>query len=106
MPSREELEAAGAIDWFSDSVAEQKKRNAELRSNLGKETGSIRAEKNQLKDLLQLPPDLDPEDPIPDLFASERDEARKQASALTSMNREIKQSRDADKELLKNLFGK
>ncbi len=106
MSSREELEAAGAADWFSDSIAEQKKRNAELRSNLGQETGSLRAEKNQLQDLLQLPPDLDPEEPIPDLFASERAEVRKQSSALSSMNREVKLSRDADRELLKNLFGK
>lgn len=104
--SQEELEASGATDWFSDTLAEQRKANAKLKSSLSQDTGSIKARKNQLQDLLELPPDLDPEEPAPDLFAAERAAAGKENSSLSSLMGDLKDNRAADKDLLKDLFGK
>jgi hypothetical protein len=104
--SDEELQATGATDWFSDTLAEQQKRNAQLKSALGQDTGSVRAKKQQLKKLLDLPARQNPEEPAPDLFAAERTAAQKKRSALSSIVDELEQSRAAEKELLKDLFGK
>lgn len=107
IPSRQELEASGATDWFADSLAQQQKQNARLKSSLGQETSSIKARKKELESLLgDLPPDMDPLEPAPDLFASERDAARKQRSSLSSLVGDLEGQRAAERDMLKNLFGK
>lgn len=107
MPSREEMEASGASDWFADTLAQQKRQNARLKSTLGQDTSSIKARKKELESLLgDLPPDFDPEEPAPDLFATERDAARKERSSLSSLVGELEGSRAGERDMLKNLFGK
>ena len=104
--SQEELEASGATGWFSDTLAEQREANAKLKSSLNQDTGSIKAKKKQLQGLLELSPDRNPEEPPPDLFASERAAAGKENSSLSSLMGDLKDNRAADKDLLKDLFGK
>ena len=107
MPSREELEASGAGAWLADSLAEQERRDASLKTSLGRETSSIKKRKKQLQGMLgDLPPDLDPEEPAPDLFASERDKARQERSSLSSLVGDLEGGRAAERDMLKNLFGK
>ena len=107
-PSAEELAAAaGAGDWFNESLAEQRKRDAKLKANLGQDATLIKAGKNKLmKDFMDLPPDTDPEAPPPDLFASERAAGRKKNADLSSIMGDLESGRKADKDLLKDLFGK
>lgn len=105
-PSREELEASGATDWIKESLGEQLALDAKLKKQLKGETKSIKAEKTELQRMLELPPDLDPEEPAPDLFASEREKARKERGQLPSLFDDLAQSRKADKELLNDFFGK
>lgn len=106
MPSREELEASGAADWIKESLGEQLALDAKLKKQLKGETRSIKAEKSQLHQLLELPPDLDPEEPAPDLFATEREKAKKERGQLPSLFDDLAQSRKADKNLLDDFFGK
>lgn len=105
-PSDEELDASGANDWFSDSLALQAERDARLRAGLQQDTRLVREGKDQLRSLLELPPELDPEEPALDLFASEREAARRGTSSLSSMMGELKEKQSADQELLRDLFGK
>lgn len=102
----EELEASGASGWFSESLAEQKKRQAELRSKLGEDTASIKNTKEKLKGLLALPPLPDSEEPAPDLFASERLAAKKKDADLGTFLGDFRDAQAAEKKSLKNLFGK
>ena len=105
MPSLEEIEASGAADWIKESLGDQRARDAGLKKQLKGETGSIRSEKDALQRMLQLPPDLDPEEPAPDLFASERDKARRERGKLPSLFDDLKECQKADKDLLKDIFG-
>ncbi len=104
-PSDEELEASGANDWFSDSLAQQAKRDAQLKAGLNPDTRSVKKGKEQLRSLLELPPDLNPEEPAPDLFANEREAARKGNSSLSSLMGDLNESRNADQDLLRDMFG-
>lgn len=104
-PSDEELEAAGANDWFSDSLARQAQRDARLKAGLNPDTRSVKKGKEQLRSLLELPPDLNPEEPAPDLFASEREAARRGNSSLSSLMGDLEDSRTADQDLLRDMFG-
>lgn len=106
MPSREELEAAGATDWLSETLAEQQKRDASLKAALGGETKSLKAKKKDLRGVLELPPDTDPEEEVPDLLAQERAEVAGKASELSGLMGDLSEKRAAEKDLLKNLFGK
>ena len=105
MPSREELEASGAADWINDSLGEKRQLDAQLKKALKGDVGSLKSQKNDLQKMLQLPPDLNPDEPAPDLFAQERDKARRERGNLPSLANDLKQSRQADKDLLKDLFG-
>lgn len=105
--SREELEATGATSWLSDDLAQQQRRDAKLRSSLGQDTGAIRAGKQKLKGMLgDLPPDLEPEEPVLDIFAAERAAAQKKSSSLSSLLGDLQESQAADQSLLRDLFGK
>ncbi len=105
MPSREELEASGAADWINDSLGEKRQLDAQLKKALKGDVGSVKSQKNELQKMLQLPPDLNPDEPAPDLFAQERDKARRERGSLPSLADDLKQSRKAEKDLLKDLFG-
>jgi hypothetical protein len=105
MPSLEDLKTSGATDWFSDSLAQQKKRNAALKAALGGETETIRAERESLKNFIENPPEEAPEDVPPDLFAAERAQTAKQNEALSGMMGDLNKAQAAEKEMLKNLFG-
>ena len=105
MPSREELEASGAADWINDSLGEKRQLDAQLKKALKGDVGSVKSQKNDLQKMLQLPPDLNPDEPAPDLFAQERDKAHRERGNLPSLANDLKQSRQADKDLLKDLFG-
>ncbi len=106
MPSREELEASGATDWIKESLGEQRELDAKLKKQLKGEKHSIKSEKSRLHRMLELPPDLEPEDSAPDLFAQERDKARKERGELPSLFDDLQESQKAEKDLLKDLFGK
>lgn len=106
MPSLEELEASGAADWIKESLGEQRELDAKLKKHLDGEKRSIKSEKTRLHHMLELPPDLDPEEPAPDLFAQERDKVRKERGKLPSLLGDLQESQKAEKDLLKDLFGK
>lgn len=105
-PSDEELEASGAKSWFKDSISSQNKANAKLKSSLSQDTRSLKNQNKDLQNLLELPPELNPEDPAPDLFASERDQVNKGNSSLPSFSDDLKKSQATDRDVLKNIFGK
>lgn len=104
MPSLEDLQAAGATDWFSDAIAEQKKRNASLKAALGAETSSLKSERKSLEELMndavQQP---SPED-VPDLFAEERADVAKGNAAAGSLLDDLKAAQAREKAKLKDLF--
>jgi hypothetical protein len=106
LPEKDDPAAAKATDWFQDSLAQQRRKDAELRSNLGKDAGALKARNRRLVEgLMDMPPELDPEEPAPDLFATERAEARKKNSALSSIVDDLEDTRAAERALLKDLFG-
>lgn len=105
MPSLEDLKEAGATEWFSESLAQQKKRNEALKASLGGETASLKAERENLKNLLKKPPKEEDKDRPPDLFAAERAKGAKEKDALSGLLGDLDKSKAAEKEMLKNLFG-
>lgn len=105
LPGKEDLEKAGAADWLSDALSEQKKKDAALRASLNKETGRLKARKKDLESLLELPPLEQAEDDTPDIFAAEKAQVAKKNASLSSLVGDLENSKAAEKEMLKKLFG-
>lgn len=105
MPSLEDLQDAGATDWFSDAIAEQKKRNASLKAALGSETKSLKSERKSLEDLLNAPEQAPDLSDVPDIFAQERADVAKGNAAASSLLGDLKAAQDKEKAKLKDLFG-
>ena len=105
LPGKEDLEKAGAADWLSEALSEQRKKDAALRASLNKETGSLKAEKRNLESLLELSPLDQAEEYTPDLFAAEKAQVAKKNASLSSLVGDLKNSKAAEKEMLKKLFG-
>lgn len=105
MPSKEDLRTSGAADWLNDVVAEQKKRQAALKAALGGEKAALQAQRQDLENLLNLPPEEVLEEGIPDLFASERQQVAKKKAQLSALVDDLGSSKAAEKAVLKDLFG-
>jgi septal ring factor EnvC (AmiA/AmiB activator) len=104
--TREELEATGATAWLDQDLAEQQRRDAALKSTLGQDTSMIKATRQRLKGMLgELPPQLEPVAPVEDLFAAERAAAAQQTASLSSLVGDLEKSKEAEKDLLRDLFG-
>lgn len=104
MPSQADLKKAGATDWFSDALAQQKKKNDALLAALGGESDSLKKQKNELQSLLELPPEESPDEETPDIFAAERAQSEKQKASLAGLFGDLEESRKAEQERLKKLF--
>lgn len=107
MPSLEDLEESGATGWFSDALEQQKKRNASLKAALGTETDSLKSERDELRSILENPPESKEgqDEPVLDLFAAEREAAAKAKNPFASLTEDLKASKSQDKKLLDDLFG-
>lgn len=105
IPTLDDLEAAGADDWFTDAVAQQKKRNAELKAALGSETSSLRSERKSLEDLLNAPEQQPNLEDVPDLFAQERRDVAKNNAVASSLLGDLTAAQAEEIAKLKNLFG-
>lgn len=103
-PSREELAASGADQWLADSLAKQQQQQRELKRSLAEDSQAWKSEQRSLEQLLELPPDLDPEDPVLDLFAAEREAARRDIAPLRSLKGELAAKQAQEKEQLRQFF--
>ena len=104
MPSFEDLKKSGTADWLTDALAEQQKKNASLLAALGGESEALAAERQNLEGLLNLPPEENPTEDTPDLFAAERAEAEKRKASLDGLFGDLQASQKAEQERLKKLF--
>lgn len=104
MPSMEDLKKSGTADWLTDALAEQKKKNASLLAALGGEAQTLDAQKKDLQGLLELPPEENPDDDVPDIFAAERAESEKRKASLSGLLGDLEAAQKAEKERLKKLF--
>lgn len=104
LPSLEDLQAAGATDWFSDAIAEQKKRNASLKAALGAETNTLKSERKSLEELLNAAAQQPSQEEVPDLFAEERANVAKGNAAASSLLGDLKAAQAKETARLKNLF--
>lgn len=94
--------------WLSEDLAEQEKRNKELRKNLHGDTSSIAKQKAELSDILSMNdlPEPDDEEPIPDLFAAEREAKAAEQAGWDSFGSELSARKASEKQLAQELFGK
>jgi hypothetical protein len=104
MPSMEDLKKAGAADWLSDALSEQRKKDASLLAGLGGVSETLDAQKKDIQGLLELPPEENPDEETPDLFAAERAAEEKRKASLSGLLGDLQESQKAEKERLKKLF--
>jgi hypothetical protein len=104
MPSMDDIKKSGAADWLSDALVAQKKKDASLMAALGGETETLDAQKKDIQELLVLPPDDNPGNETPDIFAEEKAQSAKRKASLAGLLGDLQESQRAERERLKKLF--
>lgn len=95
-------------NWLGDSLAQQEERNRQLRENLLNDTSALADEKAQLSDLLSMDdlPEPDDEEPIPDLFAAEREAGAKAQAGWDDFGSDLAARKQSERQMAQDLFGK
>lgn len=95
-------------NWLGESLAQQEERNRKLRANLAGDTGAVAERKAELSDILSMDnlPEPDDEEPIPDLFAAERDASAKEKAGWDDFGADLSARKETEKQMAEELFGK
>ena len=95
-------------NWLVESLQAQAKRDRQLKAKLAEDTDGVRRQKQALASILDMSalPEPDDEEPIPDLFAQEREVAQKKKSELSDFGRDADNRRQSDLDLARSMFGK